>query len=194
MKNKFNFKKTYEKNLDFVKSCKSFILLILIVFFAFALLGFFLKPTPEIEQQLMEVLKQILEKTQGMSALELINFIFWNNLQSSFLGFFFGILFGIFPFLIAISNGYLLGFVASKSVALEGILSLWKVFPHGLFELPAVFISLGIGMKLGSFIFQKNKLEFVKTCFSNAIEAFLFIIIPLLIIAAIIEGLLVAFV
>ena len=65
---------------------------------------------------------------------------------------------------------------------------LWRIFPHGIFELPAVFISLGLGLKLGTFIFQRNKLKAFAEFFWNSLRVFLFIVLPLLIIAAIIEG------
>jgi len=50
-------------------------------------------------------------------------------------------------------------------VQTDGFLSLWRLLPHGIFELPAVFISLGMGLKIGMFIFQKKKLELVEKCF-----------------------------
>ena len=123
-----------------------------------------------------------------MSQGELINFILLNNLQSSFFGMIFGVLLGILPVIVIIANGYLLGFVASISIEAEGVLILWRLLPHGVFELPAVFISLGLGLKLGTFIFQKEKIQSLKKYFWNSLRIFLFIVLPLLIIAAIIEG------
>jgi uncharacterized membrane protein SpoIIM required for sporulation len=75
------------------------------------------------------------------------------------------------------------------SVAENGIFVLWRLLPHGFFELFAVFISLGMGLKIGGFIFQKKKINFLRDNFLNSFKVFLFIIIPLLIIAAIIESL-----
>ncbi len=167
-----------------------------------------------------------------MSQLELTNFIFLNNLQSSFFGLIFGVLFGIFPLIATVVNGYLLGFIASMSVEGEGFLILLRILPHGIFELPAIFISLALGLKLGinlivnlikyyfpdisnlmlvllitlsilllplSFLFylvllivdlklRKRIVPQYKSILWSSIRVFLFIIIPLLIIAAIIEG------
>ena len=100
----------------------------------------------------------------------------------------FGVLLGIFPIIAAIANGYLLGFVASISVGNVGFLVLWRLLPHGIFELPAIFISLGLGLKFGTFIFQKRKLESFKEFFWSSLRVFLLIVIPLLVIAGIIEG------
>jgi stage II sporulation protein M len=123
-----------------------------------------------------------------MSQPELTSFIFRNNLQSSFFGMIFGVVFGIFPIITIIANGYLLGYVASVAVNAEGILSLWRILPHGIFELPAIFISLGLGLKLGTFIFQKEKIKSLKKNLIKSVKTFILIIIPLLIVAAIIES------
>jgi stage II sporulation protein M len=99
-----------------------------------------------------------------------------------------GVFLGVVPVLFAIFNGYLLGVVASLTVSQEGFFSLLQLFPHGIFELPAVFISLGMGVKLGSVLFQKNKMKFFKENLSNSATTFLLVILPLLLLAAIIEG------
>ncbi len=192
-KKRFDLKKKYLESFSYLKESKNFIWAIVAVFFVFSLIGFFLPVPQTIELQILEMIKQLVEKTANMSALGLIQFIFLNNLQSSFLGLFLGVLFGIFPLIVSLSNGYLLGFVASKSVGLEGILSLWKIFPHGIFELPAVFIALGMGMKLGTFIFQEKKADSFKRFFSESFQAFVLIVLPLLFIAAIIEGFLISY-
>ena len=129
-----------------------------------------------------------MEKTQDMSRYELIDFIFFNNLQSCFFGFLFGFFLGIFPIVIAILNGYVLGFVGKLAVEKGGISVLWSLLPHGIFELPAIFISLGIGLKFGTFIFQKEIGKSFKDYFFNGLKVFILVVILLLIIAAIIEG------
>ena len=103
-------------------------------------------------------------------------YIFLNNLQSSFFGLVLGVFFGIFPIITTIVNGYILGFVSIKVVSVEGIFVLWRLFPHGIFELPAVFISLGLGLKFGSFMFQKKKFDSLKDYFVNSLRVFFFIV------------------
>ncbi len=193
-KEEFNLKKEYKKSLDYLKESKNFIYTIIIVFFIFALIGFFIPVQDSLKNQILEFLKELLEKTQRMSQIELIKFIFLNNLQSSFYGMIFGVLVGLFPVISTIANGYVLGFVALMSVENGGISTLWKLFPHGIFELPAVFISLGLGLKFGTFILQKRKLESFKKYLVNSLRVFLLIVIPLLAIAGIIEGSLIFFI
>ncbi len=187
-KKEFNLKEEYKKSWNYLKESKNFIYVIVAVFFVFVLIGFFIPAPDSLAKQILEFIEQLLEKTQGMSQGELIKFIFFNNLQSSFYGMIFGVLLGIFPMIATIANGYLLGFVASISVENTGLLVLWRLLPHGIFELPAIFISLGLGLKFGMFIFQKRKLESFKEYFSNSLRVFFTIVLPLLIIAGIIEG------
>lgn len=183
----------YLQSWNYLKISRNFIYAIIIIFFLFSFIGFF-TPTPEIiEQQILKFIQELLERTQDMSQGDLITFILLNNLQSSFTGMIFGFFLGIFPMLAVITNGYLLGFVASESVKVEGVLILWRLLPHGIFELPAIFISLGLGLKLGTFIFQRNKAESFRDYFWNSLRVFLLIVIPLLIIASIIEGNLIFF-
>jgi len=187
-------KNNYFQSWKYLKESKNFIYIIMVLFFVFALIGFFIPAPNFIVEQILEFINELLEKTQYMSQWGLIQFIFLNNLQTSFFGIILGIFLGILPIIATVVNGYVLGFVTSLSVVSGGGSVLWKLLPHGIFELPAVFISLGLGLKLGSFIFQKKKFDLFKEYFWNSIKVFLFIIIPLLIIAAIIEGTLIFFV
>ena len=196
MKNKKNLsfiKENYLLSVNFIKESKVFIYFIMGIFFLFTMIGFFV-PTPEIiSDQILKFIEELVRKTQDLSQFEFIRFIFFNNIQSAFFGMIFGVLLGLFPVISAIANGYVLGFVASFSVNIEGISVLWRLFPHGIFELPAIFISLGLGLKIMTFIFEKNKLKTLKIYIKNSLRTFLFIVIPLLIIAAVIEGSLIFF-
>lgn len=187
-KQKKFFVKNYSQSWNFIKESRNFIYIIILVFLITSLFGFFL-PIPEsITDQIFKFIQELLEKTQGMSQFELTSFIFLNNLQSSFFGMVFGMVFGIYPVMATVANGFILGFVASISVDAEGLFVLWRILPHGIFELPAIFISFGLGLKIGTFIFQEKKFESFKNYFLNSLKVFLFIILPLLIIAAMIEG------
>lgn len=186
-RNDFNFKSEFKKSTDYLEKSKKFIYAVTIIFFSFVFIGFFIPTPPAIEQYLLELIEELVDQTEGMSFLELTNFIFLNNLRSSFLGIILGVFFGIIPIFYSVFNGYLIGFVAFISVAEGGVFVLWRILPHGIFELPAVFISLGLGLKLGTFIFQKNILKSFVDFFWNSLRVFLFIVLPLLIIAAIIE-------
>ena len=187
-KQKDFLKDNYIQSLDYLKESMNFIYIVLGVFFVFALIGYFIPASSQITEQILKFIQELLEKTENMSQGELIRFIFFNNIRSSFFAMVLGILLGIFPMIAVIANGYLLGFVASMSTKVGGSLILLKLLPHGIFELPAIFISLGLGLKLGMFVFQKKKFKSLQKYLWNSLRVFLFIVLPLLIIAAIIEG------
>ncbi len=190
-KNDFSLKKEYSKCWKYIRESRKFIYVIIGMFLVFALVGFFIPAPTYLVEQIMKFLEEILARTEGLSHFELTRFIFLNNIKSSFFGMALGIFFGVFPVFVAIANGYILGFVSEMSVSSSGILSLLWFLPHGIFELPAIFISLGLGLKLGTFVFRKDKQKF-KENLLMALKVFLLIVLPLLIIAAIMEGILIA--
>lgn len=187
----FNLKNQFIQSLNYLKVSKDFIFPIIIIFFIFVFMGFFFRTPELISNQILEIMREILEKTQGMSAIELISFIFFNNLVVSLFSLILGIALGIVPIFVTITNGYILGFVAKLSVESRGLVSLWMLLPHGIFELPAIFISLGLGLKAGSLVFRRDKENPVKKEAINIFRTFIFIVVPLLIIAAVIEGILI---
>jgi len=187
-KKNFSLKKEYRDSWGYIKDSRNFIYIVIGIFLIFGLIGFFIPAPDFLMEQILDFVRELLEKTQGMSQMELIQFIFFNNLKSSFFGMIFGVALGIFPLFSTVINGYILGFVASMTVEGEGLSVLWRLLPHGIFELPAVFISLGLGLKLGTFVFYEKKLETFKEFFWSSLRVFLFIVIPLLILAGIIEG------
>ena len=186
----YNFKASWR----YLKECKNYIWFSFILFFLLAVVGFLFPIF--FQQQILDLIRELINQTQGLSIWGMIRFIFVNNLKSSFFAIFCGILFGIIPFAILVVNGYVLGFVASKTTALQGYLVLWRLLPHGIFELPAVLISIGIGMRLGMFLFiykGENKLRELGKWLIESLRVFVFIIIPLLVLAAIIEAGLIIF-
>lgn len=175
---------------EYLHSSIPYILAVIGVFFASILFGFLF---PSLFAQFDEILRGIIDETAGLSTGGLIWYIFANNLQSTLYGMLFGVAFGIFPLAATVLNGVLIGYVLNLSYAYSGLSDFWRLLPHGIFELPAVFISLGLGIRLGTFIFYRNKLSALKYNLRNSLLVFLLVILPLLIIAAIIEGFLIAF-
>jgi stage II sporulation protein M len=173
----------------YLKNIKSYLWFSFLLFLVTILFGFFFPMF--FQNEIKNLVSSLIEQTSGMNSVELILFIFFNNLKASFFPLVLGLILGIYPVLSLIINGYVLGFVASKTVSVVGISVLWKLFPHGIFEIPAVLISASLGLRLGMFLFiykGKNKgREFMKWL-KDSLRVFLFIVIPLLIIAAIIEG------
>ena len=134
------------------------------------------------------IIKELVKKTENLDGLELILFIFQNNLWSAFITLISGIAVGIFPVISCVLNGSILGYVMQITWENYGVVEFWRILPHGIFELPAILISMALGLRTGMFIFSENKLNELKSRTYNSIAIFLKIILPLLIIAAIIEG------
>ena len=110
--------------------------------------------------------------------------IFVNNAFTCFLDIILGPLIGIFPLFSTFLNGGLIGWFARK----EGLIILFAIVPHGLFELPAFFISTAIGLKLGREVLKKKGERHLKEELRKGLRVFFTFIILLLVIAALIES------
>ena len=144
--------------------------------------------------EIIAFVNELIASLEGMSVVELIGFIFWNNLKASFFAIILGITLGILPLVMLVTNGYLLGFVSREAVAQNGLFVMWRLLPHGIFELPAVILSIGIGLKIGAGMLGKDVKKKLKYNFKEGLRFFVFVILPLLLIAGIIEGVLVGLV
>lgn len=178
-------KNNYLKCWNFIAKSRYYILFVLLIFILFFIMGLIFQP-PEMADIIRKVIEDLLNKTKDFNFVEMLWFIFKNNSWVSFISVIFGLFF-LVPLAITFSNGYLVGFVFSKAYASEGFSALFKLLPHGIFELPAVFISLAFGLKIGFFIFNHEPRKFLKVNFKESMRVFVFIIVPLLALAAIIE-------
>jgi stage II sporulation protein M len=183
----------FKLSLKFLGEIRNYILFSLLLFFIFGIIGFafpiFFK------EEIIKMIAELVKETEGLGVIGLTRFIIMNNTQGAFFAMILGIFFGIIPLIILIMNGYVLGFVSNQVAAQFGGLVLWRLLPHGIFEIPAIVIAGGLGIKLGLFLFiskEKTWKEFKKSL-ANSLRAFILIVIPLLVIAGIIEGLLINF-
>ena len=87
------FRKEYKKSFSYIRESKEFIYSIILIFFIFLVIGS-LFPVPEVfNGKILGFIEEIVNKTNGLSGLEMIKFIFLNNLESSFLGMIGGLFF-----------------------------------------------------------------------------------------------------
>ncbi|PIN93329.1 hypothetical protein COU54_03450 [Candidatus Pacearchaeota archaeon CG10_big_fil_rev_8_21_14_0_10_31_24] len=179
----------YKKSFNYIYESRNYIYTLISLFILSGIIGFFFSENLTF---LDKVLEDLVEKTLGMGDLELTIFIFFNNSFSSLYGLFFGIFLGIFPIIVSVMNGAVIGYVLQKVYLISGFSDFWRLLPHGIFELPAVFISLGLGLKLGMFIFAENSWNTLKERLRLSLLCFLLVVLPLLVVAAIIEGILIA--
>jgi stage II sporulation protein M len=144
-------------------------------------------------------LERIFTEARTLTGIDLFLFIFLNNVKAAFLGMIGGILFGIVPLLVAGVNGVVIGYVGALVTAREGFGELWRLLPHGIFELPALFFSLALGLRLGMLawgevqgVIDGKKHPSLLEGVREALLLFCVIILPLLLLAGIIESLLIS--
>lgn len=191
MKSKFKFiKGKVGDSWNFLKDSKKYIYFMAFVFLFGGIIGFAFSNRFGF---LDEILRNIVEQVRGKGPIDLMFFIFQNNAKSAFFGLVLGVIFGIFPLINSLGNGVILGYVLSITWQISGIKEFWRLLPHGIFELPAIFISLGLGLRIGMAIFSKKGRANFNETFKKSLWIFLLIVIPLLVLAAIIEGALIVF-
>ena len=184
------FKKHYSLSWGYIKESAIYMLVVVFLLLFGIFVALIYQP-PLLIEAIKTFMEGILRDTSNFNVFEMIIYILDNNLKNSFFAMFLGIFFGIAPVFTAFSNGYVLGFVSEKSVLVAGPLVLLRLMPHGIFEFPAIIIALAMGIKLGFFWFSDDKKkEFVKRV-EGSLRVFLFVIVPLLIVAAVIEGFLI---
>jgi len=176
---------------DYFYSLRFFILFSLLVFI-FAIISSYIlaQNSPQKSAMVLEDLKRVYGPVVEMSSLEQFFFIFLKNGLTLLLVLLLGIIFGIFPFLVLLSNGSILGIIAfffkenlSWSVFFVGFL------PHGIIEIPVLILTCAIGLKIGKTAFLKvfKKQGEVKKEISYAFSFSFKFLLPLLALAAAIE-------
>ena len=181
----------FKLSLNYLKKIRNYIFFSFLLFLIIAILGF--QFPIFFRTEVIKLIAELIKKTEGLGTVGLIRFIIANNIQSAFFGMALGIFLGIMPLIILVINGYILGFVASETSAVYGSSILWRLLPHGIFEIPAIMIAVGLGLRLGMFLFiskKKNWGEFRKWVI-DSLRVFILIVIPLLVLAGIIEGILI---
>lgn len=157
-------------NKIFFRKIGVYFLVSIVLFLVAAVIGLLF---PDLfRDELMGLIKQLIDQTEGLDAFGLIKFIFLNNTKSSFFAFIFGIFFGIVPVGILVVNGYLLGFVSNITIVEVGVFELWRLLPHGVFELSAIFLCTALGMNLG-FRLLYNGIDYYDKKFSKPVALLL---------------------
>jgi len=137
-------------DLAYLRSISPFLALSLSIFALTSAMGYWAAGAdPDLASQWraeLDALKWILEQPPLM----IMIIIFLKNLLASAMAMLLGLGLGLIPLLVVTSNGFLLGIVAHGAVQQGGLLFLAAgILPHGIFELPAVLVSIAIGFRLG---------------------------------------------
>lgn len=122
--------------------------------------------------------------------------LIFNNIRVCFIALGVGIVpFLYLPILILIVNagviGAILGFFSLESISTLVKTVIFGILPHGIFELPAIFISLACGFLLchtiTKTILRRNTDMRVSDVLINSLMTVIFVCVPLMIVAGLIE-------
>jgi stage II sporulation protein M len=128
----------------------------------------------------------------GLSKAQLAAAIFFNNGLKSLGAMFLGVLLGVVPLLMLLVNGAALGALVFLAIPGRGLApTLLAIVPHGILELPAVWLATSVGLMLGGLAIKRfaRKTEInLRDELARAGRFFWVTIIPLLLFAALIEA------
>lgn len=147
---------------------------------------------PPLTDYFQETIATFVKLFAGIPRFKLAGAIFFNNAVKTLLAIVLGIVLGIVPTIFLLANGIALGVAWSVSSATRGPwISLLSLLPHGVLELPAVFLGTSIGLSIGYHGVRRLAGNFEihsGTEMVQGLRYFFTVIIPLLIAAALVEA------
>jgi stage II sporulation protein M len=146
---------------------------------------------PDLADRFADNIATFVKGFTGMPHWQLAAAIFLNNSVKTLIALLLGALFGVVPVIFLFANGAALGVVFSLSIRTRGLwTSLASIAPHGVIELPAVFLGMSIGLMLGAQTLARIRRRCptpIRTEIGLALRYFCTVIAPLLMLAALIE-------
>ncbi len=141
---------------------------------------------------LRESFRALIEMFAGLPPPVLAVALFFNNTVSVFFAMVLGVFAGIVPVWSLLLNGYAIGWVLYLSIQAQGLLpSLLAIAPHGIFEIPAFLLGTSTGLFLGVRAIRRAFGQFeisLRSDLGRALGFFWRVILPLLLVAAVIEA------
>jgi len=188
---------------DILVQSKRYLYFSVLLFVIGMIIGYlFLDMNSPIIQNILRNMEQVVEKiTANNTVFFMIRTIFFNNLLLALLMIFSGILFGLYPIISLTIQGIMLGFIIKLLFSQGKTIGyvLLGILPHGILEIPGVFIASAFGIKLGfslvnlisKTLMRENKrrgvaIEFFKTI--KQIPTVIIGITIILFIAAVVES------
>lgn len=169
-----------------IRRAAPFIILALIVFSLGIVIGL---AFPGAFSDMLESFKQMAFAYGQRAAAVLILMIFLRNSIAALISIGLGPFLGIVPCVAALLNGILVGMVISLIEGPEKIRAMLTLIPHGVFELPAIISAWGLGIWRAAWYFQgRDPADSSRQRRRSAYRVYYALIVPLLLIAAVIEG------
>ncbi|MBW1814883.1 MAG: stage II sporulation protein M [Deltaproteobacteria bacterium] len=164
---------------------RNYILFVIILFTAGLIYGYV---NLQDNQHFYEIFQNLLKTHQAKSYFPYIIKIFVRNSIVAYISMRFGIFLGIFPTFSSFFNGLMVGWLKTTFEKISGFNLFLLLLPHGIFELSAMFIAWGIGIWRVKLLFVPNFEEAAKVSLKRIHKVYVTVILPLLLIAAVIEG------
>ncbi len=144
-------------SISYLKSLVPYIIIAFILFIVGAFAGYyFANLYPSRAQDLVSLLEKIYSPILKESKFSQVLFVFLKNGFTSFLAIVLGVLFGIFPFVVLINNGEILGMLANIVFRNHSTFYFFVgILPHGIIEIPCFLVSSAIGLKIGRTVIKK---------------------------------------
>ena len=177
--NRATLAKHYQRIWGDLQEARAYIVAAMLIFAAGGVLALLI---PHVGEKVISLVLEYFKPFKDKPYLELVVAIFLQNASSAFLAIAFGFVLGIIPVLGAFFNGIVLGAIIHLDPR-----HIFMIIPHGLFELPAIFIAWGLGMWCAGGLFHAQRLETITMRIKKSLHIYLSLIVPLLMIAAIIE-------
>lgn len=176
---------------EYIRILWPYLVIIIFVFFGSLIAGYFSAANfPSMADTLMKGFSARFGPLLTMSPLYIMLTIFLNNSFVSLLSLVLGMALGIFPLIFIAFNGFFVGVISYIVGQQKGFLFIFlALLPHGIIELPMVFLSASTGLRLGYhvFLYLIGKPTELKKEFIEGIKFYFQLIVPLLLVAAIIE-------
>jgi len=150
---------------------------------------------PSLRNGLADAFMAAAEPYTNQSGGVLFLLILANNLIATILILVLGVAFGIVPFFGVLSNGLVLGILWRHAAEIEGYgNAALEVFLHGVFEVPALLLTASYGLWIGMTAIRRargRKVLPIEGQMKHALRKYVEIILPLLVLTAAIETVLV---
>jgi uncharacterized membrane protein SpoIIM required for sporulation len=128
------------------------------------------------------------DKFEGKHGADFILSLFLHNLVATYITMCLITLWGFFPMVNAIANGLILGWIVVTATGPSLADAAVMLVPHGMFEWPAMMIAWGVGLWRGAlYRFGSDPGTYVLR-WKQSNRVFFLIVLPLLLLAAMIEG------
>jgi len=186
------FKKKIEESIGYLYEIRRQIWFSVYVFFLATFGGYYFAQNFPVEtQEYLNEINEFFDSMEDETVFQMFTSIFENNAIAMLRVIAFGIFAGVFSIFFLLSNGFILGLMSQVlTQQISWTLLFFGILPHGIIELPCMFISAAIGLSIGKTALKKlfGRKADLTAELAHGLEFSVTVIIPLLLLAAFIEA------